>query len=102
MSARPCRVCGGPHHAKGLCSTHYYRQHRSGSTDPVPRPVPRQAHEANREYAKARLEDYAELTRELGETREAAAMRLGVCERTIWRYEARLRSGAGNQQREAA
>ena len=41
----------------------------------------------------ARVEDYAEL-RSWGLTRVQAAQRLGVCERTAWRYEAGQRQVA--------
>jgi hypothetical protein len=38
-----------------------------------------------------RIEDYAELTREQYYTLPNAAARMGISERTAWRYEARLR-----------
>ena len=43
-------------------------------------------------YIKAdRLTDYAWLTRGCGESLSVAAARIGVSERTAWRYEAELR-----------
>ena len=58
-------------------------------------------HAANRAHAQARVADYQWLRRELGMTREAARQRLRLSERTIWRYEARLRSGAVTRQEAA-
>ena len=58
------------------------------------------AHAAISANALARAEDYAEL-RQWGESREAAAMRLGVTLRSTYRYEARLRRGAGSRQEAA-
>ena len=43
-----------------------------------------------------RVEEYVELTRDVGLARGAAARRMGVCERTAWRYEADLRQAASN------
>ena len=48
-----------------------------------------------------RVEEYVELTRDVGLARGAAAKRMGVCERTAWRYEADLRQ-AGEQLGRAA
>ena len=48
-----------------------------------------------------RVEDYAWLTRECGEPLPAAAARVGVCERTAWRYEKQLRTDP-TTEREAA
>lgn len=38
-----------------------------------------------------RLAEYRKLTREQGVTREDAAVRMGICDRTAWRYEKQLR-----------
>ena len=47
-------------------------------------------------YVKAdRLADYEWLTRECGETPTVAAARIGISERTAWRYEAELAASAG-------
>jgi len=50
------------------------------------------AHAAISALARARMEDYLDL-REMGLTRQAAAMRLGVTVRTTYKYEARHRAG---------
>jgi hypothetical protein len=57
-----------------------------------------------RQCRMGRLEEYAELTREVGLPRVDAAKRVGVCERTAWRYEADLRAGqeAAGMERRAA
>ena len=50
-----------------------------------------------------RLEEYVELTRDIGVPMDIAAKRMGVCERTARRYEADLRqAGAGVTERQAA
>ena len=47
-------------------------------------------------YVKAdRVADYADLRRD-GELLEVAASRIGVSERTAWRYEAGLKDAAGS------
>lgn len=43
-------------------------------------------------YRTRRWDEYAELTREMGHTLRQAAERMGITERTAWRYEARLRA----------
>ena len=52
--------------------------------------------EAEFGYVKAdRLADYADLRRD-GELLEVAAARIGISERTAWRYEAELRDAAAS------
>jgi hypothetical protein len=58
-----------------------------------PQDIPRAQGAGNDGRRPGRLEDFREL-RQLGETREMAATRLGVSVRTIERYEAALRAGA--------
>lgn len=41
---------------------------------------------------RARMEDYAELTREFDVPMPEAITRVGICERTAWRYEADIRA----------
>ena len=80
--------CGhdGDHKAKGLCGTCYKRWDRWGRPAEVPPPHTRGPGRSRAD----RREDYAELL-SWGETRQQAARRLGISERTAWRYEAELR-----------
>jgi hypothetical protein len=77
-----CADCGRlmPMDARGLCSACYTRNLDGGTLGEFG-------------YVKAdRVADYAEL-RGLGVPVPAAAARLGVSERTAWRYEAELKAG---------
>jgi hypothetical protein len=78
-----CADCGRlmPIDARGLCSACYWRNRDHGTLD---------------EFGcvkASRLADYAELRR-LGVPVPVAAARLGVSERTAWRYEAEARRAA--------
>lgn len=80
-----CRACGKPeHHAKGLCGRCYDRWLYAGRPDQVP-PAVTQA-----EAMADRIEDYGWL-REQGESREMAAIRVGVSLETTYDYDARMR-----------
>jgi hypothetical protein len=72
-----------------LANACYERWRRAG----FPQDIPRPEHAGNDRCRPDRLEDFREL-RQLGETREMAATRLGVSVRTVERYEAALRAGA--------
>lgn len=87
-SARSRRVaeCDSCGHAKpidafGWCKPCYKRWDRAGRPDsgPPPRRV-------------GRVDEYFELTREQYYTLPNAAARMGISERTAWRYEARIRA----------
>ncbi len=82
MTCRRCSRCG--HHARGLCRSCYDRWYRAGR----PADVPGQSEFRSGRPAMARREDYLWMRDEQGLTRPEAAARLGVCERTAWRYEA--------------
>ena len=76
-----------PHAARGLCGACYAAKRHRGTVAEVPRigrPVLTDA-------KRGRLEDFAELLG-WGVTFEGACSRLGVTERTGWRYMAHLRS----------
>lgn len=89
-----CASCDhfGQHGAFEWCSACYQRWKKAGRpSDGPPKALPRQeaaarARAAYQAAAQGRREDYQEL-RSWGETREQAAARLGVTERTTWRYE---------------
>lgn len=87
--------CTSGHYALGLCLAHYWRVKRHGDTDLAPKTGEHLAR-VNRERGWARVEDYQWLREDVGMTREAAMQRLGICERTAYRYEKRLRE-AGNR-----
>jgi hypothetical protein len=77
-----CADCGRfmPIDARGLCSACWTRNSDNGTLGEFG-------------YVKAdRLADFAEM-RGLGVAVPAAAARLGVSERTAWRYEAELKAG---------
>jgi hypothetical protein len=76
------------------CGNRWDRAGRPADGPPPPTPPDEQralAWEANRAARRNRVEDYAELTRQFGLSRAEAAARLGITERTTWRYEATLR-----------
>ena len=78
-----CASCGNvrPLITRGLCDRCRHRHRDNGTLDDFG-------------YLKAdRVQDYAWL-RKSGETLPVAASRIGVSERTAWRYEAELRSAA--------
>ena len=100
-------VCGcgrhGRHHARGLIEACWKRAYRAGVLDRYPRtlPDPRpQVMSLVSVTTRGRLEDYIELTRVWGVSREEAAARVGVTERTVRRYEAHLRATAQTSQKE--
>lgn len=80
----------------GWCSACYQRWKRAGR--PAEGPPPPMTREESRQLgiaacranAAAKREDYAEL-RSWGDSCEQAAARVGVSERTVWRYERILR-----------
>lgn len=91
-----CACCGqeGRHHARGWITACYWRWFRAGKPADGPPPLPpgyRPRPALHKGPASDRIEDYGWLRREQGLTREQAAERLGVCERTAWRYERALR-----------
>lgn len=91
MTRPPCRACqraGLTHRGRGLCHTCHRLHTASGTLHWFPAPPRGRAAEA-----AERLADYAEL-RSQGEQVPVAAARAGVCERTGWRYQARLRQEA--------
>ena len=77
-----CADCGQfmPMYARGLCSACFKRNQEGGTLGEFGR------------VRAGRLADYADLRR-LGVPVPAAAVRLGVSERTAWRYEAELKAG---------
>ena len=97
-----CPRCGLFRQRKGSfpwCCACYQRWCRAGRPDTgPPPPVDRKtcaerARAAYQEKARGRREDYQEL-RSWGESREQAAGRIGVTERTVWRYDRALREQA--------
>jgi len=78
-----CCGCEGRHKAHGWIVACYHRWQRAGKPEDGPPAVWRSKN--------GRLEDYAWLTRDQGLSLPHAAGRMGVCERTAWRYEAQLR-----------
>jgi hypothetical protein len=75
------------------CNGRWIRAGRPDTGPPPPLPHDRQMaamREVWQERVAGRAEDYQWLTRELRMSRAEAAARLGVSERTAWRYEARL------------
>lgn len=92
-----CACCGrtGAHHAFGWIHPCYRRWAAAGKPSagpPAPFSRPRKPHPGC--DVEQRLEEYLELTYELGLTRDQAAERLNVSVRTAVRYEARLRDQA--------
>lgn len=94
-----CPCCRKLKQRKGnypWCTACYQRWIRAGRPPGGPaRPLTREtcaerARAAYQEQARGRREDYQEL-RSWGETREVAAARVGVTERTVQRYERALR-----------
>ena len=80
-----CRCgCGGCAQKMGFTTAHYERWRRQGRPEELPPAGARR---------RWRIEDYADLTRSLGESLYSAAERMGISERTAWRYEAALRDG---------
>lgn len=94
-----CKHCGDTkrHGAYGWCHACYTRWDRAGRPEDgppqktSPLAVLELAWQAHSERRKGRLEDYQDL-RSWGLTVERAARRLGLSERTAWRYEAALRA----------
>ncbi|TDD45415.1 XRE family transcriptional regulator [Nonomuraea terrae] len=82
-----CADCGqlSSHGGRHLCFTCYARNDYYGTLDQYP-PLRTWLSTA------ARVEDYAELRRQQYMSLRDAAARLGVSERTAWRYEAKLRA----------
>lgn len=84
------------HKAFDWCQRCYQRWKRAGRpADGPPQPLTRlecaaQARAAYQEQTQGRREDYQDL-RSWRETREQAAARLGISERTTWRYDRALR-----------
>lgn len=78
-----CDSCGNtaPRGGFDWCIPCYNRWARAGRPDTGPPP-----------RRNGRYEEYAELTREQHYTLRNAAARMGISERTAWRYEARLRA----------
>lgn len=94
-----CR-CGCGRKGRGperLADTCRRRWRNAGFPDVVP-PA---AHRGNDRQKAARKEDYAEL-RGQRDTREMAATRLKVCERTLYRYEAEFKREACLREQSAA
>lgn len=85
MSACWCG-CGRPAYRAGLWGACYVRWRKAGRPAQVPPPRGR----GNDGHRADRVEDYAEICGQ-GYRLEHAAARLGVSERTAWRYEAALR-----------
>ena len=96
-----CQHCDhfGEHGGHNWCIACYQRWKRAGRPEGgPPEPLSRtecaaRARAAYQEQARGRREDYQEL-RSWDETREQAAARVGVTERTAWRYERTLREQA--------
>lgn len=83
-----CRCgCGRPVARRGLSKACYDRWRYWGCPQEIPVP----AHIGNDRRERDRLEDYAEI-RAQGYRVEHAAARIGVSERTAWRYETQLRN----------
>jgi hypothetical protein len=82
-----CDSCGRhrPHKGRDWCGACHSRWLRADCPDTGP-PPPR----------NGRYEEYYELTREQHYTLANAAARMGICERTAYRYEARIaKAGTG-------
>lgn len=87
-----CRCgCRQPATQLGLAHACYERSRYHGQPGAIIAAIGR----GNDRLRPARLEDYAELRSEYRETLAAAAARVGISERTAWRYEAELRRAAG-------
>jgi hypothetical protein len=78
----------GPNAWRGFCKPCYRRFVDHGY--PVAGPPPARSGLGPKSDLAARIEDYAEL-RSWGLSRAEAAVRLGLCRRTMARYDARLR-----------
>jgi hypothetical protein len=83
VSARrvTCASCGQwrRYHSNGWCKCCWRRWVDAGRPASGPPPSPYR-----------RWPEYAELTRDMGHTLRQAAERMGISERTAWRYEAHI------------